>query len=174
MKPVRLAAIFDEKARPFLSTLGFELENDPNQAHGPYGTTFARYRSPGSFFLSVTFEPSDGHTATLTCGRKWTYATGLAEPKESCRLSNLYSVLAQQFELDVPAIYGFGPTDEALAVMERIVEDLRTTLPVVLERVTQGDLEAIERSIAGPLWNTGRSEQTGRRLIAVTEYPETK
>lgn len=175
MKPVRLAAIFDEKARPFFSTLGFELENDPNQAYGPYGTTYARYRSPAAFFLSVCFEPSDGHCATLTCGRKWMYATGLSQPKESCRLSNLYCVLAQQFELDVPAIYEFGSTDEALVVMERIIEDLHRTLPVVFERVTLADLEAIERSMAGPLWNTDRSdERSGSRPISVTEYPETE
>jgi hypothetical protein len=51
--------------------------------------------------------------------------------------------------IEAPEYYELGHGDEILRTMERILSDLKQTLPVLLRRVTCEDLLAIERENNG-------------------------
>jgi hypothetical protein len=152
-RALRLANTFDEIARPFLSDMGFELVNDPGQFVGRYLATRAVYKSRNGFFLSVGFEPLDGSFAVIVCGRSWNYTSEFPEPHRFERFSNAYFTLAKRFGFELPRSYKLRVEDEANSDLLRILRDLETTLPTILECVTLGDLIAVERENGGCQWH---------------------
>ena len=137
------AALFHELAWPFLSDLGFELVKDPRLILNPYRLTAATYRTERGFFLAVAFDLIDSNSAVINCGRQWLSNRG------GFLLSNRYCALVRRLDIEVPEYYELGYGDEIYRTMERILEDLRKTLPIVLQRVTLEDLDAIEREQYG-------------------------
>jgi hypothetical protein len=130
-------------AGSFLSELGFTLVDDPSLIRNPYQTTAATYKSNSGFFLRVGFDPLDSNSAGVACGRQWRASTGWSV------LSNKYAVVAKRLGIDVPIHYSLGYGDEIPRTMERILDDLRSTLPVVMQRITLEDLIAVESEAFG-------------------------
>ena len=121
----------------FLAAHGFAIENDPGLI-GMYGGCAACYRSKRGLALWVGFEPIDGAGAAMTCGREWT-------PKGAASfLSNYYSKLAARFGLDLPLIYPIANGEQPTIVAEKILADLKRSLPIVVAKVSLNDLVAIE------------------------------
>jgi len=58
-------------------------------------------------------------------------------------------VVAKRLGIDVPIHYSLGYGDEIPRTMERILDDLRSTLPVVMQRITLEDLIAVESEAFG-------------------------
>ena len=155
-RPIRLANSFHELAWPFLSGLGFRLDNDPNQL-GQYSASRADYRTESGFFLAVGFNPLDGSSAGIMCGRAWNYTSNNPRLREFRRLSHEYAVLAARFGFELPRFYPLDVSDEDNADLLRILDDLKASLPVVLERLTLRDLIAIEEEEYGSSWQHQRS-----------------
>ncbi|HZF28345.1 MAG TPA: hypothetical protein VE907_04465 [Gammaproteobacteria bacterium] len=121
-----------------MSALGFELIGDPSRLLNPYRLTAASYKSARNLFVTVGFDPADSNSAAISCGRQWRAKRG------GSLLSNRYSSLAKRFGIDVPDYYELGYGDNIVKTMERMLDDLRETLPVVMERTTCEDLIAVE------------------------------
>jgi hypothetical protein len=130
-------------AGSFLSELGFKLVDDPSLIQNPYQMTAATYKSNSGFFLCVGFDPLDSNSASVTCGRQWRVSTGWSV------LSNRYAAVAKRLGIYVPIHYSLGYGDEIPRTMERILDDLRRTLPVVKRRTTLEDLIAVESEAFG-------------------------
>ena len=131
------AVAFHSVAGWFLAAQGFAIENDPGLI-GMYGGCAACYRSKRGLELWVGFEPIDGAGAGMTCGRKWT-------PKGAASfLSNHYSKLAARFGLELPCIYPIASGEQPMIVAEKILSDLKRSLPIVVAKVSMEDLVAIE------------------------------
>lgn len=176
-----LATTFHEKAETLLSALNFALENDPAETHGPYVATSAHYTSPQGFCLAVGFDPFDGGCATIRCGRKWHYAfKTLADPESSevssyHRLSNYYWALAAHFGFDLPRAYTFSSSEEAETAIDTLIDDLKATLPDILERATLADLEEIERGEFGQRCieeRQHRRDGPGPILVRIDTFPK--
>ncbi len=176
MRADELATIFHEKAGAFLAELGFELQNDPAKTVGRPGfaMTSARYRSPQGLYLGASFDPIDGASAGLSCGRRWQYASELPSVPDHDRLSNYYWVLAETFGFDLPRYYELSPGDESIRAIETMLDDLKATLPTVLERVTLEDLMEAENKQYGCGWSEEKHGRQRRcsRLEAISPYPE--
>ena len=174
-RPIRLANTFHEMARPFLSHLGFQLQNDPNQ-FGPYMATKAVYKSQNGFFLTVGFDPLDGSDAGMLCGRSWNYTSDIPELRQFERISNRYDVLAARFGLEVPECYKLDVDDEESTDMQLILNDLKATLPTILERVTLEDLIAVEQEEHGCQWHQEREQDyyksTSIRFAGITPFEQ--
>lgn len=138
-----MASHFHEMAWPFLSDLGFVLAKDPGSILNSYQLTAATYKKKRGFFLTVGFDPLDSNSAIISCGRKW------LESRGGFLLSNRYSALARRMGIEVPEHYMLGYGDEIDRTMERILGDLKKTLPIVLQRVTLEDLISIEHEDDG-------------------------
>ena len=173
---IRLASTFHEMAWPFLSSLSFELQNDPNQLGGAYLATKAVYKSQRGFFLAVGFEPLDGSDAGLMCGRSWNYTSDIPELRRFERLSNKYHVLAKQFGFEMPERYELDVDDVDNIDMQAMLNDLKATLPTILERVTLEDLIAVEQEECGSQWHQereqGQYESSSIRLAGITPFEE--
>jgi hypothetical protein len=129
--------VFHSVAGSFLGSLGFTLAEDPGIV-GMQGGSAAIYRSKRGLSLWIMFEPSDGAAAWMTCGREWT-------PREGASfLSNAYSRLAQRFGLELPVDYPIANGEQPIIVVEKIVADLKRSLPIVVAKVSMNDLIAIE------------------------------
>jgi hypothetical protein len=103
-----------------------------------YGGSSALYCSKRGLSLWVMFEPSDGAAAWMSFGREWS-------PKGHGRfLSNAYSKLAQRLGFDLPLDYPIAKGEQPIIVVEKIVADLKRSLPSVLAKVSMNDLLAIE------------------------------
>lgn len=174
MGPHELANYFDEKARPFLSEQGFALVNDPKVVIGPYQCSLAEYKSTAGLFLSVGFDPLDGRSAGILCGRKWRYARISPELSGGERLSNSYYLLADRFGFELPRSYEVRPGDAAIRAIDVIADDLKATLPAVIDNVTLDDLVAIESEKFGCQWiETQYGEQPGwTKLEKISAFPE--
>jgi hypothetical protein len=155
-RPIHLASTFHDMARPFLSGLGLELESDPNEIRNPYQATGATYKSRNGFFLAVGFNPLDGCSARMMCGRRWNYTSDIPGLEQFERWSNDYFVLARRFGFDLPNGYQLDVDDVANTDLRKILDDLEQTLPTILERVTVDDLIAIEREKFGCEWREER------------------
>jgi len=175
-RPIRLANVFHEMAWPFLSSLGFELQNDPNQFGGAYLATRAVYKSQNGFFLIVGFEPLDGSDAGLMCGRSWNYTSDIPELRRFERFSNKYPVLAKRFGLEVPGRYKLDVDDVENTDMQGILDDLKATLPTILERVTLEDLISVEKEEHGSQWHQEREQGeyklTSIKFMGITPFEE--
>jgi hypothetical protein len=137
-RPATHAAAFHSLAGSFLVAEGFALVDDPGII-GRYGGSSALYRSERGLFLSIGFEPIDGSYAGMFSGREWT------SKGRRLFLSNQYSKLAQRFGLDVPETYELmGDREQQNAVVEKMVTDLRRSLPIVVSKVSLNDLLAVE------------------------------
>lgn len=123
------------------------VDRRPRDPVGTYQATSALYRSNLGLYLLEGFEPYDGEFAVVQCGRRWRAANGW-----TC-LSNQYSALALRFGLQVPRIFTW-PNESAFSeTLDGIVQCLKETLPIVLEKTTIEDLIAIENERAGcSLW----------------------
>ncbi len=152
-RPIRLASTFHEMALSFLSSLGFELQNDPDQFGTPYLATKAVYKSQNGFFLAVGFDPLDGSYAAMSCGRSWNYTSEIPELRRFEHLSNEYHVLASRFGFEVTRSFELQVNDEANTDIQAILDDLKATLPTILRRVTLEDLIAVEQEKYGSQWN---------------------
>jgi hypothetical protein len=131
------AVAFHSVAGWFLAAQGLAIENDPGLV-GMHGGSAACYRSKRGLALWVGFEPYDGDGAAMTCGREWT-------PKGAASfLSNHYSKLAARFGLDLPLIYPIANGEQPTIVAEKILADLKRSLPIVVAKVSMEDLIAIE------------------------------
>ncbi len=148
----REAPQFHDMAWPFLSGLGFELVKDPGLILNSYLLTAATYRTKRGFFLTVGFDPADSNTAAISCGRQWQGKRG------GFVLSNRYAALARRMGIEAPEYYELGYGDEIPRTMERILGDLKQTLPRLLKRVTREDLLAIERENGGALSHAAAHE----------------
>jgi hypothetical protein len=136
-RPSTHAVVFHSVAASFLGSQGFTLVGDPGIV-GMYGGSAALYRTKRGLSLWIMFEPYDGAAAWMTCGREWT-------PKEGAPfLSNAYSKLAQRFGVDLPLDYPIANGEQPSIVAERIVADLKRSLPIVVSKVSMTDLLAIE------------------------------
>ena len=83
-------------------------------------------------------EPFDGNYVSITFGRRW-------HGKDDWnRLSNHYAVLAKQLGIHFPRNYRLGFGDEIRKTMDRIAQDLKNTLPTILDKVTLNDLTIVE------------------------------
>lgn len=134
---------FHEMASAFLSGLGLDLINDPGLVRGRYRSTAAVYGSKRALFLSVSFEPGDSNTAAIFCGRQW------LSDQRRLFLSNYYATLAKRLGMEVPTIYTLGYGEEVPITMEKILTDLKQTLPTVIEQVRLEDLISIEQEKFG-------------------------
>lgn len=172
MSPARLAGNFHEMAEPFLSSLGIVLISDLT-AVGRLGETSAQYKSRNGFFLFMGFVPFDGPSTGISCGRRWTYTPASPMLTNYSRLSNSYHVLAKRFGFELPAYYPLGP-DIWRAALKRMLDDLESTLPTILERLTLADLVAVEREEMGCQWAQERygHQPPAIRLTTVSDFPE--
>ena len=175
-RPIRLARTFHEMAWPFLSGLGFELQNDPDQFVGRYLATNALYKSQKGFFLIVGFDPLDGSGAGMSCGRSWNYTSKIPELRQFERLSNRYHVLARRFGFEVAKSYELRVDDEANTDIQAILNDLEATLPTILRRTTQEDLIAVEKEKHGSQWHHEMSQDhyrsTSIKFAGITPFEE--
>lgn len=136
-RPSTHAVVFHSVAGGFLSSQGLTLTSDPGIV-GMHGGSVALYRSKRGLSLWIMFEPSDGAAAWMTCGREWT-------PKDGAPfLSNVYSIVAQRFGLDLTQDYPIASGEQPIVVVEKIVADLMRSLPIVLSKVSLNDLVAVE------------------------------
>jgi len=142
------ASQFDQLAKSFLSSLGFELDADPDEIQGAYLQTHAIYRSERGFYLMIWFQPTDGSGAGITCGRRWDAPLNESD-FDWYVLSNGYSRLAKRFGFNLPDTYqlGYGVGFDETA--EAILDDLRKTLLLILQRVSLDDLLSIEGEAGG-------------------------
>ena len=172
----KLAGLFHEIAWPFLSSLGFELQNDPNQNQSPYLGTRAVYKSQSGFFLSVGFEPLDGGFAGIMCGRSWNYTSTLPKLARFERLSHHYHVLADRFGYDVPQSFKLQIDDKEDSDLRAILDVLQATLPGILEHVTLADLIAIEHQEHGRHWMRDQGEDRSSCITfeGITPFRETR
>jgi hypothetical protein len=131
------AVAFHSIAGWFLAAHGFAITNDPGLV-GMHGGSAACYRCKRGLALWVVFEPYDGAGAAMSCGREWT-------PKGAASfLSNHYAKLAARFGLDLPLIYPIASGEQPAIVAEKILADLKRSLPIVVAKVSMEDLVAIE------------------------------
>ena len=162
-------------AWPFLSGLGFELQNDPNQL-GPYLATKVVYKSQRGFFLVVGFAPVDGSDAGIICGRSWNYTSDIPELRQFERFSTTYDVLAARFGFEVPSRYRLDVDDTANTDMQAILNDLELTLPAILERITLEDLIAVEQQRYGSQWRHERDQEqyksTSIKFAGISPFQE--
>jgi hypothetical protein len=136
-RPATHAGVFHNVAAPFLAALGFALASDPAIV-SRFGGGSAFYRSKRGLSLCVIFDPVDSDCAWINCGREWT-------PKGwAMLLSNNYSKLAQRFGLDVPLSYPMDRREPLDIFAERILADLKRSLPIVVAKVSMNDLLAVE------------------------------
>lgn len=153
-RPSTHAVVFHGVGGPFLGSLGFTLVENPAIV-GMYGGSAARYRSERGLSLWITFEPHDGAAAGISCGREWT-------PKGwATFLSNSYSTLARRCGLDVPLSYPIENDEQPTIVVEKIVADLKRSLPIVISKVSLNDLIAVENE-----------EPTGAAVIVIRSLGE--
>lgn len=175
-RPIRLASTFHDMAWPFLSSLGFELENDPSEFGNPYLGSRAIYKTQNGFFLAVGFNPLDGSDAGVMCGRSWNYTSDIPRLQQFEHLSNDYSVLANRFGFEVPKSYELRVEDESNTDIQAILNDLKATLPTVLRRVTLDDLIAVEREKNGSQRHHELSEdqhkRTSVKFAGITPFEE--
>lgn len=131
------AVAFHSVAGWFLAAQGFAIVEDPGLV-GMHGGSAACYRSRRGLALWVVFEPIDGAGAGMTCGREW-------RPKGAASfLSNHYAKLAAHFGFELPLIYPMTSSEQPTNVAEKILADLKRSLPVVVAKVSLDDLVAIE------------------------------
>src|SRR6185503_9712716 len=138
------ASRFHEMAWPFMADLGFVLTKDPGSILDSYQLTAATYKTKRGFFLTVGFDPADSNSAMISCGRQW-----LAQRGEFFCLSNRYSAVARRIGVEAPEYYELGYGDEIARTMERILGDLKKTLPIVLHRVKLDHLLSVEHEDGG-------------------------
>lgn len=139
----REASVFNELALPFLVRQGFMLLDDPSVIKSPYQATSVIYKSDGGLFLTVGFEPADGNNAIVSIGRRW-----LVKDRFFA-LSNIYSVLAKHLNIELPLVYKLGYGKEVSKTISLILDDLTTTLPLIIDRVTERDLIFVENERFG-------------------------
>jgi hypothetical protein len=139
-------------AGSFFSELGLKLVDDPTLILNPYQMTAATYKSNQGLFLRIGFDPADSNSAIVAYGRQWRGGGGWSA------LSNRYAALVKRFGVDVPAYYDLGHGDEIAKTMQTILDDLKRTLPVVMQRTTLNDLVAVE------------SEEFGARRTAAAYF----
>lgn len=153
-RPSVHAVVFHSVAGSFLGGQGFTLVGDPGIV-GMYGGSAALYRSSRGLSLWIMFEPYDGAAAWMTCGREWT-------PKEGAPfLSNAYSKLAQRYGLYLPLAYPIANGEQPIIVVEKIVTDLRRSLPIVISKVSLNDLITVENE-----------EPTGAAVSGIKSFGE--
>lgn len=131
------AAAFHSLAGSFLTAEGFTSARNPGIV-GRYGGSSALYRSVRGLSLEIVFEPNDGGVAWMSCGREWSL-----KGQFLC-LSSSYWRLAQRSGFELPREYPIGAEESQDAVAERIVADLKRSLPVIVSRVSLSDLVAVE------------------------------
>jgi hypothetical protein len=153
-RPATHAAAFHELAGSWLAAQGFALAEDPGIL-GRFGGSTLFYRSNRGFSLSITFEPFDGSAAWISCGREW-YTQG----RFMC-FSGEYPKLAQRFGVGLPAYYELPGGEPLEPVAEKIIADLRRSLPLILSKLSLSDLQAIENA-----------EPTGAAVNAVRSFGE--
>ncbi len=173
-RAIRLAQVFHERAWPFLSEIGFELENDPAEVVGQHSGSSACYKSRIGFFLRIGFDPIDGKTAGIRCGRKWYYSPISDKFQGTEVLSNDYAVLANRFGFELPVNYELRVHDEEANDIDDILNDLRATLQTVMKGVTLDDLEAIESEEYGCQWQESNFgwQPSGMKLARISPFPE--
>lgn len=92
----------------------------------------------------------------MSCGREW-------KPNGAASfLSNHYAKLAARFGLDLPLIYPIASGEHPTIVAEKILADLKRSLPIVVAQVSMEDLVAIEtKNLSGlPSASRGGSART--------------
>ena len=146
---------FDRIASGFLGSCGFGLKNDPCEISTPYLGNKALYESPRGLFLGAGFEPADGHSAALSCGRLWTV------DGRYYGLSGSYSDLAGAFGFELPSWYRLGVGDQVMITLNTMLQDLMDSLPIVLGKVSLADLDVLERAEKG----IARAAEARRSLV---------
>lgn len=136
-RPLSCAGVFHSLAESFLDAQGFALSGDLASG-GMFAASAARYRSKRGLWLWVTFDPNDSMSAGISCGREW------APRGAAAFLSNRYSKLAQRLGVDVPAFYPMDRSEPLNTFMERILADLKRSLPIVVANASLNDLIAVE------------------------------
>lgn len=150
-RPIQLACTFHRMAEPFLSGLGFVLQNDPNELE-QYCSTKAVYKTQEGFFLWVGFDPLDGRSAGLMCGRSWNYSSSVPGLLRFQYLSNRYWLLARRFGLELSKHYDLDVEDAQHGDLRSILDELESTLPEILNETRLDDLIAIEQENGGAKW----------------------
>ena len=175
-RSITLASTFHDMAWPFLSGLGLELEDDPTEFRNPYRATGATYKSRNGFFLAVGFNPLDGCSARMMCGRRWYYRTDIPGLEQFYRWSNDYFVLAKRLGFELPKGYELDVTDVANTDLHEILNDLEATLPTILRRVTLDDLIAVEQEKYGSQWHhelsDGQQKRSNIKFAGITPFTE--
>ena len=150
-----------------MSGLGFELANDPNEIKSPFAGTIAEYKTERGLYLRVAFELLDSNSVLITFGRCWLDHQG------SRMLSNTFRVFAKRFGKETPQHYKLGFDKEIPKTIERVLDDLRKTLPTVMEQLRPEDLIEIEgegcgaRKAAMNNWGPAYAEH-----FEISPYPE--
>lgn len=154
MQEPQLATLFHEAAWPILREHGFELQNDTEKPVGRpgFGVSTAKYRTAHGFYLEATFDPFDGQSASLKCGRNWEYSSGRPGHQTYSRLSNTYCSLARAFGYDLPNTYVLLQGSSAIGAIDTMLNDLKASLAQVLMKVTLAHLIAIEEEPYGCQW----------------------
>ena len=123
--------------------LGLVLINNPSVLYLPRRKSFADYRTPLNLFLRVGFDPCENRSAIVTFGRRW------VDPVGSTRLSNVYTKFATRYSIEVPKVYRLDHGDKLQDSVRSILDDLKMTLPAVLDSLNRSDLIQIENEKHG-------------------------
>jgi hypothetical protein len=158
------AASFHVLADSVLSREGFVLLNDTNKILGRFGESVCIYSSESGLYLSVGFDPGDTNTIQLSLGRGWFVGP------ELYGISNNCSILAERLGVQMPLAYPLGYGEDQRRGMDMVVKELDKKLPVLIEKVTLEDLDAVERHQFGV--RTRAAELFGPIYSACVEIQE--
>ena len=159
-----LAHKFSDEAELFLLSYDFELINDPTAVYSPYQASRALYKSLSNFYLAFFFDPYDGRSAGINCGRQFTSRNEfLGEKNHFFGLSASYYELAKMFGISVSAFYSIGGENSIDDAISSILLDLEASLETVTSSTTTQILQTLENSPRGIL----------RRLEGYNLQPDT-
>jgi hypothetical protein len=157
--------MWGEYLHEYLAASMARLEIGPGSVRGSgqLGECTVRYEVREGLFLDVWINPFDPPSCGVRAGRKW-----VADVGGGSVLSGPYSFLVARCGLSIPEYYEPLDSDRLMkgstwdAVLDRMIADVETSLPKVLDVVTIADLEAIE----GLLGGAERFRQTGFRPVS--------
>jgi hypothetical protein len=173
VKVTELATLFHEHAGTYLSECGFELLNDESEVRSPHLATVATYGSERrGLYLSASFDPLDGHSAHVRFGRRWRLnRPGPYRAQDVYVLSNHYAALARRIGFEFPPYYALTRGNQFLDDIERMLNDLKRTLPTILARATLNDFISIEVEQGGARkWAERSYGPSWSRLVEVEEF----
>lgn len=162
-RSIQLAHTFHQMAEPFLSEMGFALQNDPNKLEH-YCSTRAIYKTQEGFHLWVGLDPIDGRSAGITCGRSWNYSSDVPGLRRFQYLSHRCYVLAKRLGVELSEYYELDVHKVDYSDLREILEDLEGNLPTILDRTMLEDLIAVEQEQGGAKWWQEHDGHRGTRI----------